>query len=29
MDDFMLKVKCPLDSCSDVEESLMLLGDAE
>ncbi len=28
-DDFMLKVKCPLDSCSDIEESMMLLGDAE
>ena len=29
MDDFMLRVQCPLDSCIDIEESMMLLGDTE
>ncbi len=29
MEDFVLRVKCPLDSCSEVEESMVLLGDNE
>ena len=26
MEDFVLRVKCPLDTCSDIEESMVLLG---
>ena len=29
MEDFVLRVKCPLDSCNEVEESMVLLGDNE
>lgn len=29
MEDFVLRVKCPLDTCSEIEESMLLLGDIE
>tara|TARA_R100000657_G_C4656178_1_gene100189 strand:- start:11 stop:322 length:312 start_codon:yes stop_codon:yes gene_type:complete len=29
MKDFVLRVKCPLDTCSEIEESMVLLGDTE
>ena len=29
MDDFVLRVKCPLDTCSEILESMVLLGDEE
>ena len=29
MEDFVLRVKCPLDTCSEIEESMVLLGDGE
>ena len=29
MEDFVLRLKCPIDSCSEVEESMVLLGDNE
>ena len=29
MEDFILRVKCPLDTCSEIEESMVLLGDGE
>ena len=29
MEDFVLRVKCPLETCSEIEESMVLLGDGE